>query len=56
MTDAQVRAYNNLLKKSEAADNMFTMLVEHMNNAERFRKILNYNNPVSLPSWLQKAL
>jgi len=56
MTDAQVRAYNNLLKKSEAADNMFTMLVEHMNNAERFRNILNYNNPVSLPSWLQKAL
>jgi hypothetical protein len=53
MTDAQIRAYNNLLKKSEAADNMFSMLVEHMTNAERFRNVLNYDNQVALPKWLQ---
>lgn len=52
MTDAQIRMFNNLKKKSKAADDMFSMLVEHMNQSQRYRNILNYDNQIQLPSWI----
>ena len=52
MSEAQERVFNNLSRKSEAADNMFEMLVLHMNEAERMTNLIQYQNQVNLPSWL----
>ena len=52
MSEAQERVFNNLSRKSEAADNMFEMLVQHMNEAEKMNNKTNFNNQVNLPTWL----
>lgn len=52
MSEAQERTFQNLLRKSEAADRMFEMLVRYMNEAGKVNNYINYNNPINLPSWL----
>jgi SNF2 family DNA or RNA helicase len=52
MSEAQERVFNNLSRKSEAADKMFEMLVQHMNDAQKVKSEIQYTNSVNLPSWL----
>jgi len=52
MSEAQERVFNNLSRKSEAADKMFEMLVQHMNDAQKVKSEIQYTNKVNLPSWL----
>ncbi len=41
----------NLQRKADQADEMFTALVEHMNNARDIDRA-TYDNPVEVPAWL----
>lgn len=43
---------DNLQKKSDAAAEMFTALVAHMNDAVEIDRLFSYNKPVEVPSWL----
>lgn len=43
---------DNLQKKSDAAAEMFTALVAHMNDAVEIDRLFSYNQPVEVPSWL----
>ena len=52
MSEAQERTFDNLMRKAAAAENMFQMLVEYMNQAERVANLVNYENPINLPTWL----
>lgn len=51
-TDGDERVMDNLMRKSEAADEMFVKLVGHMNNALGITQ-KSHNGKVGLPSWLQ---
>jgi hypothetical protein len=51
-TDGERGVADNLRRKSEAADRMFTELVSHMNDAMRLDRGANYNRKVEVPSWL----
>lgn len=52
MSEAQERVFNNLTRKSEAADRMFQMLVEHMSEAQKITNQTQFHNTINLPSWL----
>lgn len=52
MSEAQVRAFDNLQRKAKAADNMFTSLVRHMNEAQSVSDETIFNNNEKIPSWL----
>jgi hypothetical protein len=52
MSEAQERVFNNLRRKADAADNMFNMLVLHMNNAAKMNSTVSYNNQINVPTWL----
>jgi len=52
MSEAQERVFENLQRKSDAADKMFDMLLKHMNQAAKFDNKVNYNNQINTPSWL----
>ena len=51
-TDDDERIVENLGRKSQAADQMFTDLVRHMNNALHIERNREYEGEVSIPSWL----
>jgi len=51
-TEGERGVKENLRRKSEAADRMFTELVAHMNNAMRLDRSAHYEKPVEVPSWL----
>jgi hypothetical protein len=51
-TDADERIVENLARKSKAADKMFSDLVQHMNNALTIKRSQEYEEEVSIPSWL----
>jgi len=53
MTDGQRRVYDNMIRKSDAADQMFDMLTRYMNEAKSFEHILEFKNNVKTPSWLK---
>ena len=52
MSEAQERTFENLSRKSQAADKMFEMLVQHMNEAQKIESTVNYQKPINLPTWL----
>jgi len=52
MSEAQSRVFENLQRKSEAADKMFDMLLKHMNDAQKYINTISYNNQQIIPSWL----
>lgn len=51
-TLGQARIQDNLQKKAEAADEMFTELVAHMNDSQEVERLFTYNKKVEVPTWL----
>lgn len=51
-TEGERGVKDNLRRKSEAADRMFSALVEHMNEASRIDPRSTYVRPVEVPAWL----
>jgi len=52
VTEGERGAKENLRRKSEAADRMFSALVSHMNEELHIEREQNYNTDVQVPSWL----
>lgn len=50
-TEGGSRVLANLQRKADAADRMFTALVEHMNHAREI-DAYRYNTPLEVPAWL----
>lgn len=51
-TEGERGVKDNLRRKSEAADRMFTELVAHMNDAMRLGRGQRYERDVEVPAWL----
>lgn len=51
-TEGEVRAKENMLRKSDAADKMFTELTRHMNAAMKIERGEKYEMTAEVPSWL----
>jgi hypothetical protein len=51
-TLGQARIQDNLEKKADAAAEMFTELVAHMNDSAEIERLFSYNKEVQVPSWL----
>jgi uncharacterized Zn finger protein len=51
-TEGERGVKENLRRKSEAADRMFTELVAHMNDAMRLDRGAKYERAVEVPAWL----
>lgn len=51
-SEGEVRVKDNLRRKAEAADKMFTNLVGFMNDAIRIDRNVNFNLKPEVPSWL----
>lgn len=51
-TEGEVEVQNSLEEKSVRADQMFTALTKHMNNALDIDRLRTYVKPVEVPSWL----
>jgi hypothetical protein len=43
---------NNLQNKSKAADKMFSILVENMNDSLKINTDINFDKKMEVPSWL----
>ncbi len=51
-SEGEVGVKENLKRKSDAADQMFTSLVAHVGDAMRIERMQNYEKKVEVPSWL----
>lgn len=51
-TEGEKGIKDNLRRKAAAADRMFAALVEHMNDALRLDRGVNYEQPTEVPAWL----
>lgn len=51
-TEGERGAKENMQRKSANADHMFTMLVEHMNDALKVDRATKYETKVEVPNWL----
>lgn len=51
-TEGESNVMQNLLRKSEASDKMFTMIVQHMNEAIARKNHHRANTNTEVPSWL----
>lgn len=51
-TEGELGAKINMLRKSDAADKMFTELTRHMHDAELASRSETYSVPVEVPSWV----
>jgi hypothetical protein len=51
-TEGEMGVYNNIKRKSEDAEKMFKMLVEHMNNELKVSNKIHTNEQIKLPKWL----
>ena len=51
-TEGEMRVMQNLLRKSEQADKMFTALVREMNDSIRIRDNKDFSTKQELPTWL----
>ena len=51
-SEGEVGVKENLKRKSDAADQMFTSLVAHVGDAMRIERMQNYEKRVEVPSWL----
>jgi hypothetical protein len=52
VSEGEVAVKKNLLRKSEAADRMFSELVKHMNSAMHIERQGVFELPVRVPQWL----
>jgi len=52
MTEGEREVQNNMQRKADQADQMFTELVRHMNEAMEIDRSRQYNNPIELPAWM----
>lgn len=52
LTGGQVRIQENLERKSEQADEMFSQLVAHMSDAMVINRLYEYKEKMEVPSWL----
>jgi hypothetical protein len=52
-TDGEVRVRDNMERKAEQANAMFTELVKHMNDAQRIDRVRTDTNKQEVPQWLQ---
>ena len=52
ITEGGLEVMKNLERKAEQADRMFDALTEHMRNALKIQRSVDYINPVEVPSWL----
>lgn len=53
-TEGQQGIMSNLRRKSEQADQMFSRLVECMNDAQGIKVVNPYTKPINLPAWLME--
>ena len=51
-SDGQERVLENLDRKSEQADEMFSQLVAHMNDAIEINRLYEYKEKMEVPQWL----
>jgi hypothetical protein len=51
-TEGEAGVTANLQRKSDAADQMFVSLVEHMNNAIRLDRSETFTGTIEVPTWL----
>ena len=51
-SEGEIGIKNNMRRKAEAADKMFTNLVAEMNNSIKIEKTGDYNLPTEVPTWL----
>lgn len=51
-TEGEVEVQKNLRKKADAAAQMFTELVAHMNDSIEIERTRIYNKPMEVPTWL----
>lgn len=51
-TDGEHGIKENMRRKSEAADRMFSALVSHMNNAMRLDRGVTFDRSMEVPTWL----
>jgi SNF2 family DNA or RNA helicase len=51
-TDSGERVLDNLMRKSKAADEMFSEMIKHMNDALSISAINPNGKDVTIPSWL----
>jgi hypothetical protein len=51
-TDGEVPIIENMTKKQEQANRMFTELVAHMQDSLSIQRLADYNNKLEIPSWL----
>jgi hypothetical protein len=52
LTGGQVRIQENLERKSDQADEMFSQLVAHMSDAMVINRLYEYKQKMEVPSWL----
>lgn len=52
LTGGQVRIQENLERKSDQADEMFSQLVAHMSDAMVINRLYEYKEKMEVPSWL----
>ena len=51
-TEGEQGIKDNMRRKSDQADRMFSRLVEHMNEAQQLKSSMPYETPVEVPAWL----
>jgi hypothetical protein len=52
-TEGELGVLKNLQRKAEAADQMFSLLVSHMNDALGVARTQTRTTPIEVPTWLQ---
>jgi hypothetical protein len=50
-TEGELGVRNNMKRKMDQADQMFSEMVKHMNQAEQIKRVKTDNNRMELPSW-----
>ena len=53
-TEGEVEIQNNLQRKSDAAERMFTALVSHMQYAQSIRRAESFDKTMEVPTWLNQ--
>jgi len=52
-SEGEIGIKNNMRRKAEASDVMFTSLVSEMNNSLKIRNDTSFNNSMEVPEWLK---
>jgi len=52
-TEGQQEIIRNLQRKAKQADEMFSRLIQHMNDAQGIARVNHHTNPMECPQWLR---